>query len=338
MQEIKRGLLPVYAEKSAVNTIASAEEAASIAQLYNQSDYLEREFFQRSEKVLWIQELASGGKVSVVIPSGPYTDLSTMVIAHGPHSFDQPAAQTEFVYDYPLDVQETYWAVIIKSISFLSCLPYQGRRHVIATENAIKTYTNASMRTSRSVCLPHSMINYLEEDCVAAEEWQISHLRKEETLLQNPKLMSGYLGLLQEAYHRLTGCTFVDLSARDQAPFGYQFNLAPVHLVPQITQILANHHHAYSVAAEQTTRFLLEAGYHFLARHLIPQPSYRLFLSLQAGQVEAVICPEFRSHAGVMEALGVRLHRSPDNQRRKSPSELHQFFGQLAQYLGREMA
>jgi len=145
--------------------------------------------------------------------------------------------------------------------------------------------------------------------------------------------MNGYLELLQGAYELRSGTKLAHLTARSRAPFGYEFDVSPAHDLQQMALVLENHHQAYTVAAEQATAFLLEEGHLFLANHLIPQPSYRLFISVDAGQVEAVICPEFRSHAGVMEALGVRLHRSPDNLRRKTPDELDFFFARLGQHL-----
>jgi hypothetical protein len=84
-----------------------------------------------------------------------------------------------------------------------------------------------------------------------------------------------------------------------------------------VTQMLAEHHAAYTEISQAWFSSLKPQR----QAKLIPQPSYRLYLTLENGKVIATISPEVISHAGVMEAAGVTLIRKQETPPRISETE-----------------
>jgi hypothetical protein len=289
-----------------INTSANIAEAARIAKTFSTPEYLSYAFFNSLHPdFLYKEVLPSGGKVSVCVPTSPYTEQSVLVVAAGPDSFNHNPVKTEAIYDYPADVQNAYWEKILTSLDvFAYESSGQPLSHAVAVENCIAVRTNDQVRTSRSIALPHAHILCINEASLENEDWSLAHLTFEQRVLHNKRLMGVFLKELAK------GTQLQDLTARAFAPYGYSFTLwQEGEKTPRdkaVTQRLAKHHWAYAQTA-QTAETELSARN---ASKIIPQPSYRLYLSAEGGAVRAIVSPEFLSPAGVMEAAGIRLERN----------------------------
>lgn len=323
----KQGYLHLYAERPAINTSASVMDAAAIANRQNTADYLKQTFFTPNPSILSMHELENGGQTTLMIPSGPYAEGAVMVIAKGPHSLDREGIQTETIYDYPDDVQNSYWMTIYSSLQACNELAKEKGRdglHVVASENCIATRTNAVHRTSRSIALPHSQIFTLDEQHITPfdeDEEEINHLVFEQQALQQERWLKGYTQLVQglvvnKMRHGLEG-----LRCETKAPFGYSFIASYDGAIEEITQVMNAHHQAYTEAAELWVPQLKPS---FQEKISIPQPSYRLYMSSEDGNFQVTVSPEFLSHAGVLEAAGVELKRGPQYPRRISEEQMAQ--------------
>lgn len=321
----KQGYLHLYAERPAINTADAVSKAAEIANIFNTPNYLQETFFEPNPTILYTENLTSGGQTTLMIPSGPYAEGAVMVIAKGPHSLDKEEVQTETIYDYPDDVQESYWNTIYTSLQAFSELAEEKGGeglHVVASENCIATRTNEEHRTSRSVALPHAQIFTLNEaDIVPFEEDEekIRHLVFEQTALQQDKFLSRYTQLVQELVtgemrHGLEG-----LRREQKAPYGYSFVASHDGDIEEIREVMQAHHQAYTEAAHMWIPQLKPT---FQQQITIPQPSYRLYMSSDGGNFQVTVSPEFLSYAGVLEAAGVELKRGPQFPRRITEEQM----------------
>lgn len=323
------GVLPLYAppDKPAVNTREGVTAAATTAKLYIDSDYLREKFFTPNPTILHTFELASGGQVTAMIPSAPYGEGGMMVIAAGKDSLTPGFIKTEVVYDFPEDVQTTYWAVVMYCLSSFANDLYKDATVVLATENCMAHITNEQERNSRSVRLPHIQIFPVQNQHIYETEWTIDHLEKEKALFSRPALMAGYLYQLEKRYWALSKNGVPQFNHTLGLPTGYAFKVGEIDDVETVTEVMRTHHQAYTAAAQRAVGLAnaLIDQKHLLKednkRMLITQPSYRLYLTVVGREVQATIAPELISHGGVMESIGIQLDRNAQNPRRISEIE-----------------
>ncbi|MDQ3008886.1 MAG: hypothetical protein M3Q81_04810 [bacterium] len=319
----REGVYRLRSHKEAINTAASPEAASRVAQSYNTREYLEREFFGEHERMLGQTTLEDGSRVSVVIPTGPYSEEAVLVMAAGS---EIDPTKTASIYDLSTATQAEYWKKILKCLEVFHASVTHRNQRVAAVENNIKVVTNPEMRTSRTIVLPHTHIIKVDLDALEEGKWRMSHLRKEQFVLRQTAFMQPLLQQLQEELSVATGFQFPSLTLRHSAPYGYSFEAGNIYDVPQITSRLAAHHQAYTETANSVLSTLRE--HH--QRKIIPQPSYRSFLEIKDGEkLIATISPECLSPAGVMEAAGIKLERGPEYPQRKTSKELAVFFGQV---------
>jgi hypothetical protein len=318
---IKEGELRIYAEKGAVNTNVTKEDAAQRVASYNTPHFLKKTFFEGEQNILDKKILDSGSQISIVTPSAPYSEDSIMVIACGPHSFDTQPIPTQTIYDLPEDVQNEYWETIFNGIKAFKDLSSQDSNNysIFATENCISTVTSINHRTSRSIVLPHSQIVRLIESDIEPTSSSITHLEHERKIIQNKHLLNS----VDNIYNNLS---FFDKLLVDNKfiphnnpPFGYEFTFDRNASSMDITRFMKAHHEGFKSESQNLVNSLRDQN----KNRIIPQPSYRLYMYLNSeGAPSVIVSPQFISHAGVIEAAGVMFDRGPHNLRRLQDQEI----------------
>lgn len=319
MIEVK-GRLKLHSSTPSVNTTVGTEVAGDIAATQNTPEYLQKSFFTESPKHILINKLPSGGQVAVLHPSGPYSENAFLVIAAGPNSLEQNRGNTEFIYDYPEDVQEEYWRATLTILNSFKESSNPEKEIAVAVENAVGERTSKHKRTSRSISLPHNQVILLELDQIEKHDWHFSHLDREQRVLR----FKAITRLIQEKLHEMASPEMIDVfktvTQRENAPYGYSFRIPISFETSQIAQVMKAHHVAYASAANEVVSKLKPAN----QESIIPQPSYRVYITQETDALEVTISPEFMSHAGVLEAANILLDRSPDHKRVNSSEHFEQ--------------
>ncbi len=309
------GVLRMYG-KRVVNTTTTKEDTARATAGLNQPDFVERAFFDLDNpRILHRSTLPDGSAVAIMDQTGKYTDISLLVIAKGT---EHSPEKTESIYDYSPATQKAYWQSVLGSMLSLREGISEEKR-VIAVENCIATYSNESHRTSRSIGKPHAHILVLDEEHIEEDTTgTIPHLEDERraAAVVLPSLMREVRNNLPaDLMEGVEGPTL-----RTELPHGYTMTISSsleslFEDPSSITEFMQAHHAAYKEAAHSGGVF------DSIPDHL-PQPSYRLYIEEADGKLSLSISPEFLSHAGVMEAAGVLLDRSEDNQQRTPTDKL----------------
>lgn len=325
MFKLETGVLQLHSSAPAVNTQDSVKKAAAIADAQNSRSYLEAAFFNGHARTIHHEQLSTGGQLSLIIPTGPYADISFLVAAAGPETFDKEIVDTETIYDYPPELQAAYWKMIITSLKTLRDLRGSHNDQVFAVENCIVTRTSDDKRTSRSIGVPHSQILLLNTEAIVPQAWEIPALSKEQRILKSPVFLSLLRTELDKVKTDLSRSVRESLAQQYHAPFGYTFLLDQPTDFDRVAEELNTHHQAYMQAAETAVARLKPSN----RDRLIPQPSYRVYLSLDADKLKVTISPEFISHAGVMEAAGIKLERSPEHPPRVTDTEIRAIAQQI---------
>ncbi len=314
------GILTVRSEKPSVLTSATPQEASKITEKSNTPEFLKNAFFSLDDPfVLSVQELQNEGAVSVVIPTGPYSETDLLVVAAGPTTFSQEKSQTESIYDYPESVQTTYWKTILTVLDSLEMQKKPGQIAVM-TENAISEVSHSDKRTSRTIMLPHAHVFLFSPEEVQSsplpQEW--THLHTEQRALnmwlQSPKF-SAFETELTEALKVLPA----SVSAKTDLPKGYEIRFSDDATPEEVALAMNINQRIYHKTADKMIRDLKV----HTVQKLIPQASYRLYLhhDTEANQYVFTVSPEFISHAGVLEAAGVVLERKLNAPEKASPEE-----------------
>ncbi|HVZ58724.1 MAG TPA: hypothetical protein VG935_03175 [Patescibacteria group bacterium] len=333
----KYGYLHLYADKYPINTGASREAAAAVADKYNSAKYLEQTFFTQNPTILNISEPSNGSKVTTMIPSGPYTPESVLVIAKGPDSFAKPQVETQFIYDFPFETQASYWrhaqTLLEEMGNIASEREDRDHLHVVATENSIVTRTSAEARTSRSIALPHFQAFILNEEHIepfSPDEAEIPHLVEEQNLLQRYGLVDLFAAEVNRRVTNASRHELVGQQVRMEAPYGYAFVPSPTNDSRDITRAMFEHHQAYKSTAEKMLDRVLQISGQDVRQQLVPQPSYRLYMYRDNGLFSVLVSPEFRSYAGVLEAGGIELKRGPDFPHHITEEDREKFYRRVA--------
>lgn len=326
----------MHADVAGINTNVDTRSAAEKIRALNHPENLERIFFGDGANVLYTTQVDSGSRISIVVPSAPYSDESLMVVAAGPASFGSETVETETVYDYPDDAQFAYWGFILDTLRALKDLPeLEGGSTVIATENCMATVSNEEHRTSRSIALPHSQIFRVDHSKIQPGRSTIDHLTQEQRILSSGQAVGRFTEHLDSFLREhLPESLNPRLSPRTHEPFGYQLLLGVNKETEDVADVLFAHHFAYSRAIEGMLKKLNERS----KRKIKPQPSYRLYLTYSDDdELTAIVSPQIVSHAGVVEAAGIDLDRSPTHPKGTTPDQMDSFYaGVMAEVLAKE--
>jgi hypothetical protein len=279
-------------------------------------------FFDPEHQSSLVHKKIDGGGDSVLYnASGRYGDFGVMVISRGPEAKRKDPSQTEFIFEYPSNVQESHWTFVLSAMDAFAqstTIPDMPKMRIIASDNAIASYSNESHGTSRSVRYPHTHITGIVEENISAEKTHIPtlhpQLQLEQSLLEqfSPSVVKRMKISLEDKNVPL------NLEAKREAPFGYSFTidgeLDELAKNPEaFTRIMRTHHEAYTDVVKPLEETLTTKLLEFGAEQVIPQPSYRLYMEHADGKMHVTISPEFISHGGILEAADVILHRDPSN-------------------------
>lgn len=317
MIELESGILKLHSSTVSVNPSADAKSAHEIVAAQNTAAYLRESFFTETPNHIAHTELPSGGKVAVLFPTGPYADISILVIAAGPESLSRDLDQTEFIYDYPEDVQLEYWRSTLTILNQLKQSSDPAKEIVLAVENSVAQRTNQAQRTSRSISLPHTQVLLLQPDQVEKTDWRFTHLEREQRVLRFSAITKLIQQKLSEVTDQKLSSVLHSVVQQQKAPYGYSFSLPLTFNAADVSHIMKLHHQAYTAAANEALSTLKDEH----QSEIIAQPSYRVYISRESDFLQVIISPEFLSHAGVMEAAGILLDRSSAHPQRVSPEK-----------------
>ncbi len=332
MLELPRGRIELHSDKPAINTSATPAEAAKVSDGYNTATFLKEVFFEDNPTIIHRTDLPSGGAVTTMNPSGPYSEGAVMVIAAGPHTFDQEHTKTETIYDYPIDTQQAYWASIIDALDIFNQHTLEEEQDpekyvIFATENCMVTRTTEKIRTSRSIALPHSQVMRLNTEHIIPfadpKTAIIPHLAFEQAALKNKKRLTGIADRVQGLAFDHHSQPLQDVKIHSREPFGYSFAATKAGDVVEVAKNMRIHHESYTRAADELISGLKSSN----QKKIIPQPSYRLYMAYDNGIFRAATSPEFLSHAGVMEAAGVTISRDVNHPRRLAVEKVQEIHG-----------
>ena len=306
MKEFPSGRLEIRAH-NAINSEASLGTAAKKAAEQNSSQNLRKFFDPLSCDVLDL-DLTDGGVTSTYKPSGPYADISILIISAPHHSLQRKEAVTEQIYDYSFDLQENHWKRVLSTMVATANHPLiiNSDSQIYATENCIESISNQNQRNSRTISLPHAQVFALDQSVIKPDNTNFNHLTRERKWTQ--RYIADFLDQLK------THLPSIELSARVSNPTGYEFSfnenayglLANISFV---AQTLRDHHIAFAKVAKMWKKQIDKLDKPYF-QNLIQAPSYRLYLYDGDKGLEVTISPEFISHAGVLEAAGLHLHRA----------------------------
>lgn len=317
MENLPRGELKLYASFGALNTAEPKEKVAEATARMNTPEFLEDTFFnENNPHVLSIKTLSSGGKVTVMQPSGPYSEDAVMVIARGPHSYIDGEVPTQNTYDFPFDTQVEYVRTIMDGLQALRGIcETEGSKDdysIFATENCMDRISDSEYRLSRSIALPHSQIIRVHHDTITPTNQTIDHLEHEKRLLKNIKRNEEFTHALVPHLKKRGGSSVASIAPREKIPFGYDISFNPDVTAGEVARVLLEHHGAAGLLSNKWKSGLREAN----QAKTKPMPSYRAYYHYtDEGSFVVSISPEIVSHAGVLEAAGIMLSRGAEHPR-----------------------
>jgi hypothetical protein len=328
MELFPKGSLQVHASFGAINTNVGVEQAAQQVHNLNSTSFLFNTFFGDNESILATNQLQSGSRITLMSPSGPYSEDSVMVIAAGPDSFEREIATTQTIYDFPEDVQVAYFSYINEGLKIhLEKNNGRGDVRAVATENCIASVSNQEHRTSRSIALPHTQIFSINYAQITPSNPTIDHLKKEQRILSNKKLASSFInGINIRLKEELAYCDLPRLATQAGLPTGYSLNLGEVTSPEKIQRVMKAHHYAFKKETVMRAGEFLPTLKPENQKRIKPFPSYRMYMTYNdQNELVSIISPQYISHAGVIEAAGVALDRSPLHPNVYSEEEIRKF-------------
>lgn len=322
MELFKKGFLRVHGTHNVNRDMSKSEVVNRLAHINSQSNLNN---VLDGPDTQYISRLSDGSLVSIVSPNSPYSEGAVMIIAATKGSLVRKDMRTDFIYDYPDDVQNEYWKLILASmIATDKIIPKKERKKntVIAVENCISTISTLDHRTSRTMVLPHAQIIKLDAHRIEPGSMKIDSLEHEQTIFSRFDLLHKFVdGVNQKMLQQKNT---KNISAYVQKPFGYFINTSisineAIKHTDQIKNIMRNHHQAYARMAQEAIDSLTIRN----KKRIIPQPSYRLLLYFDKNSELCIgISPEFLSHVGPLEAAGIILERNPSFTRYYNDKEL----------------
>lgn len=316
------GKLEVYGQGT--NTADPAAEVAERNHKLNTPEKLRAILHDQNILSTWKLPTTHGlYRHSIIRPTAPYTPHGLMLVVFPEGQYEAMSRETQFVYAYPEAVQRRYWQMILAGLeAYHNCQPHQP----LFVENV--TLTSNAHRTSRTLNPVHGQFVVFDEALFSPKTGEIDHLVKESrataslvrrvfrnerlpekdspitTLIQNmPSLQT--LGITTHLY---------------TTPAGYGFSFPLNQSTPEhIQTVMTEHWRAYAAHCqeeqEKAVRAEQKSNGSVRLKKIIPGPSYRQYVWIESNIAQIVICPEYTSHAGVLEALGVELHRSTEGHR-----------------------
>ena len=297
-------------------------------------------------------------------PKGPYTDRAMMLMMFPISVGGTPVKLGRLwraldIYDLPYlavpDLHRTYWRSILLGLAAMRELTKEEPDRFIPlyVENVIRETTSGKVQTSRTGDYPHGQVIAVDREAIIPGGKKFSHLEEEQIILARRDGMVRFVGELKEEMSRPYKFLGVDefkpdlkdvqYGIKEKLPLGY-FLEFPAFLdtqdsfretVERTAEVAASNFIAYeklSKRYQSTTERL------FSQIKIIPQPSYRMYVSLGNGSLSLIYSPEFLSHAGVMEAAGISLIRDQNVPRRYSKEEVedfqNKFVGLVKEYEG----
>ncbi len=314
----------------AVNSVDSQRTVAQETRRINTPQFITDTFFDTSkDSTLVIFKPTRETAVSVVIPSGPYTPDSVMIIAADQHilASDSPLdpidpSETAFIYDYDFETQYIYWQTVLTTLQFFQNGTY--------FENAAVEYSNEQHRTPRSIGVPHGQIgtfNNLQNLIRSTDpDLKDSRLAFEEAVVmenkyRNSSLTQGLISIHTQMKRQIPKRDSKNLrwsmygrSEANTPPFGYQFELSGRYDGETFANFMRTHHEIYESVATQ----LFQDHSLIHPETIVYQPTYRLYIQRDetigdGGGLLIVVSPNIVAPAGAMDAAGHILNRAPEN-------------------------
>lgn len=315
MEKLPHGELKLHATSGAINTNEPLDKVAEATTRMNTPEFLEDKFFNElNPSILSTKTLESGGKVTVMQPSGPYSEDAVMVIARGPQSYKNGEVLTQNSYDFPFDTQVEYVRTIMSGLKALHHLCEEegtsSEYSIFGTENCMDQISDENFRLSRSIALPHSQIIRIDHKAVQPTTQRIDHLEHEQRLLRHIGKAKVFSQDFMKHMEKRAGESLRNIQTRTTAPFGYDISFNSGVDASEVARVLAEHHSAIGILSNQWVNRLKPSN----KQRTKPMPSYRAFYHYAPNKDFVVtISPEITSHAGVLEAAGIILDRSPEN-------------------------
>ncbi len=327
----KTGILRVHGASTAINTETSPNEAGFKARAMNSADYLLKTFFDPENDMLpdgvksptgssLVTVNSTEGTVKLFIPSSPYSELAMMVIAGNEAWLREQGSsmvRTHTVYSMGPEVSFHYWKIAIQSLQvFRAHLPEGSHDLMIGQNNLpyftgeIKITTDEDIRTSKSISLDHAHIIPVPKNAIdTTRQVSLPHLDVERAALRAPGFAE-FVTCVANALPEGTRNLLYDFDVHEEAPVGYTFTFPGNMGIELFSQCLKDHHDAFTRVSPRLPRFFPDD---LRGLRTLPMPSYRFYATLTAeNDIQCYVSPEVLSFAGVMEAAGVGLLRSPE--------------------------
>jgi len=321
--ELTPGRISIPVSSHGINTHSELKDVVERTRLINSEEWLEN-IYENEACGSYISP--TGTRFGFIRPVAPYADWDLMPMVF-PKKVES-TLKTEEIYDYSAVDQLIYWQILTTGLSEATKVMAQQepqRPHrVFATQNSNHFLSNENHRGARSIHLIHARIlGFYLDNIVAAGETNANgqplpfgipeHLWQEWGLLRGAetRIVEGIKKRMNPDF--LRHCSF---AVREAPPFGHSLIIAgpkngdysQFDWLQRVQLIAADHYQAY-------TKFC-ESG--DLAKTLgadnikFPQPSFRLYVSLQNNTLELIHSPIVLSHAGPIEAAGIILHRNEE--------------------------
>jgi hypothetical protein len=307
-EALPEGLLPMNGR--GFSGSSTREEVAVNTAAINTPTELTRRFFgQNNPETLLILPLSDGSEVRLHAPTGRYTPLATMVVAHGPEFDKLPPEETittQNIYEYSENTQAAYWGMLIHGLEAYRDTLDTDKYRIFAGGNWVAQHSNFDERTARTVGLPHDHLcavrkkdikPYIEGGVEAIEG-----LTEEKTITN--RLLPHFLPRLERA---LPEDFPLRLETRTNLPYGYSFVIPADAGMATVAQLMKDHNTAYEAVANT-----IKTRHEKRGAEIHTQPSYQLYIELdEQGDRHVTISPSFLSAAGVLESAGIQLKRNP---------------------------
>ena len=347
--EFPSGRLSMYG-RNAINQDATLEKAAEIAQRINVPSTLQSiiEGKDGFSELITSQKFDDGTLISLVHPTGPYTDRALML---GIYNKDMKEnGDTHWIYDYPKDKQERFWGMVLAGLhAGREILDKEGRTEVINlwAESDVHV-SDVDERTSRTIRFPHGHFIEIDINRIHPSTLVLHHMEEEQDVLERGYLVERFGSRVLQRMPEYQDVLLAGFKVRKSAPFGYEFEL-PDELneanIDLIVQVMDAHHKAIketSVHYINKTRIvdrkiISNPDFSKKLDRVIKPPSYRLYMFLDGGHLSVIISPEFWSHGGVLEAMKITLDRDPKHPLMITEEEKRDYGRRFAEIVSHEL-
>jgi hypothetical protein len=364
------GVLHIHSDtESTSTTLMKKKDKAYSVLPQNTLEYLRQHFIEIDN--LYSKRL-NGGIALTMEPSKPYSYGGVMVvaaheeIASGASAIEKQI-RTYNIYDYEPELQIEYFRQIIASLKAqaLTELPrsdIQADPRAIAIENTQVKISDFENKMARSIALPHANVikigGWIDSTTPAPNSYGLhveqEFMQSEEQFLKFIDFCCAHLS--RDTEHSIVE-VFKEIQLRGEPPFGYtlttsiNFDDSLGDQSKELTFLLNENHHIYEEFSltridEENQRRKNKyrplgaktAHLKSVESQIIPQPSYRTYIYFIDGKLRVTISPSILSTAGVVEAVGIYFHRSPNNPRAYTDEELKLFQNQFSSNLIEQLA